>query len=461
MLRRLECGLLRRNLNTVNEPMRARTASFAFGCVMAIVVVAACAVLAFMRPQPALEGASIVMGQQSGALFVRVGDTWHPVLNLVSAKLIAAANTDPRPVREADLSRTKRGPLLGIAGAPQLLGEPLGAGESGWAICDTGGETPSSTTVVVGSTAGPLSRRLAAEQAILATPGSRTRTYLLYNGRRAVVDMADPAIVRALRLEGVVPRVVSRSLLNAVPEVPPITAPRIPGAGGPGPATLREFPVGSVLRIARADSDEYYVVLRDGVQRISPLAAEMLRLNNSHGARTIVSVAPDVIGASPVVNTLPVATFPDSAPTPAGAEETTICLAWAPAGSGQADLHFSTGGLPVPAGQTPVALAQADGEGPAVDAVYIPPARSAYVRSAGLSGDPTPTDIRYFVGDTGGRFAVHDDEAAHALGLAAAIAAPWPVLATLPEGPELSKQNASVARDVVMATAGRRSPQPP
>lgn len=273
--------------------------------------------------------------------------------------------------------------------------------------------------------------------------------------------MADPAIVRALRLDGVVPRVVSRSLLNAVPEVPAITAPRIPGAGGPGPATLPGFPVGSVLRIARADSDEYYVVLRDGVQRIGPLAAELLRLNNSHGARTIVSVAPDVIGASAVVNTLPVATFPGSAPTPVGAEETTLCLAWAQAGSGHADLHFLTGGLPVPAGQAPVALAQADGQGPAVDAVYVPPARSAYVRPAGLSGHPTPSGTRYFVADTGVRFAVHDDEAAHALGLAAAVAAPWPVLATLPEGPELSRQNASVARDVVVATGGGRRPKPP
>ena len=77
------------------------------------------------------------MGKESGALYVRVGDSWHPVLNLASARLIAATDANPRPVRESELSRTKRGPLLGIPGAPQLLGSPLPGDESVWTICDT------------------------------------------------------------------------------------------------------------------------------------------------------------------------------------------------------------------------------------------------------------------------------------------------------------------------------------
>src|SRR5262249_54745544 len=99
-------------------------------------------------------------------------------------------------------------------------------------------------------------------------------------------------------------------------------------------------------------------------------------------------------------------------------------------------------GLPVPAGQVPVTLSQSDGRGAALDAVYLPPGRSAYVReNAGT---------RYLVTDTGVRFAVHDDDAAHDLGLhAPAVPAPWQVLAMLPAGPELSRAHASIARDVV------------
>jgi ESX secretion system ATPase EccB len=119
-------------------------------------------------------------------------------------------------------------------------------------------------------------------------------------------------------------------------------------------------------------------------------------------------------------------------------------VAWAAAGSGQSDVAFlAASGLPVPVGQMPVTLSQADGHGPALDAVYLPPGRSAYVRGNGRVG------TRYLVTDTGVRFAIHDDEAARDLGLPAAISAPWPVLAALPSGPELSRQNASVARDTV------------
>ena len=43
------------------------------------------------------------MAQESGALYVRVGDTWHPALNLASARLIAATAANPEPVHESDL----------------------------------------------------------------------------------------------------------------------------------------------------------------------------------------------------------------------------------------------------------------------------------------------------------------------------------------------------------------------
>jgi type VII secretion protein EccB len=438
LLRRIECALLRRDIGAVNEPLRTRTASLAAGCVLASVVVAGYGFLALLRPQPALDRAQIVMGQESGALYVRVGGTWHPVLNLASARLIAAADANPKPVRESELANTKRGPLLGIPGAPQLLGRPLSGDESDWAICDT--DAGAATTVVIGPGAGSSLRRLTPEQALLVAPGSGSPVYLLYDGRRAVVDLADAAVVRALRLDGRVPVTVAPSLLNAVPEAPSIAAPRIRSVGARGPGALAGFPVGSVLRITRGDGDEYFVVLVTGVQRIGQVAADLLRFSDSQGAANVIAVAPDVIRAAPVVNTLPVTTFPDRAPLPVdgGNAAETICVTWTAGRAG-----FLTGdGLPVPGGQTPVHLSQADGDGPALDAVYLPPGRSAYVRAG----------ARYLVTDTGVRFAIHDDDAAHDLGLpAAALPAPWPVLAALPSGPELSRQSASVARDTVAA----------
>jgi type VII secretion protein EccB len=452
LVRRLECALLHRHVRTVNEPLRAHTASLAFGCVLATIAVAGCAFVALLRPQAALGDARIVMGQESGALYVRVGDTWHPVLNLASARLIAATAANPRPVRESELRHTKRGPLLGIPGAPQLVGAPLSGDELTWTICDT--ELGGATTVLVGPSSGSAGapvRRLAAQQTILVASGSGSPAYLLYNGRRALVDLADPGVLRALRLDGRVPHIVSQSLLGAIPEAPPISAPRIRGAGGRAPAGPTGFPVGSVLSITRSDGDEFYVVLGAGVQRIGQVAADLLRFGDSQGTANVIAVAPDVIRAAPIVDTLPVASFPDRAPTPLDSGDTTVCVTWAPAPSGHTDIAFLAGsGAPVPAGQAPVRLSQADGRGPALDAVYLPPGRSAYVASRSLTGDGARAGARYLVTDTGVRFGIHDDDAARDLGLSAAVPAPWPMLATLPSGPELSRENASVVRDTVM-----------
>jgi type VII secretion protein EccB len=462
LLRRMECALLRRDVRAVNEPIHAHALSLLAGCLLTTIAVAGCAILGLLRPHTSLGDVPVVMGQESGALYVRVGETWHPVLNLASARLITGANINPQLVGESELTHTKRGPLLGIPGAPHYLGRPLPAEESGWAICDSSDGAPLTTTAIVGAADGPLVRRLAPEQTILVSADSNGPTYLLYNGRRAVVNLADPVVARAMRLEGQVPRTVSRLFLNAVPEVPPITVPRIPGAGGRGPGALSGFPIGSVLRVIRAERDEYYVVLPAGVQRVGELAAELVRLSDSQGTRGIVAVAPDVIRTSVTVNALPVSTFPDRMSAPSRRGDTTLCVTWAPRHARGADISFlAGGGLPVPAGQTPVTLAQADKDGPALDAVYLPAGRNAYVRSTGLSGENPSAGPRYLVTDAGVRFGIHDDDTARDLGLpATAVAAPWPVLAALPQGPELSRQNASIARDTV-AGGSRCAPQPP
>jgi type VII secretion protein EccB len=450
-LRRIECALLGRDVRGVNEPIRAPAHSLLAGLLLAIILLAGCAVLAVLHPQPALANTPILMGKQSGALYVRLGETLHPALNLASARLIMKTPADPLPVPESELAHSRRGPLLGIPGAPQFLGPPLDQNEVQWTVCDSRDGSPS-TTVVVGRAQGRLSRVLPGEQSLLVSPDSGGSTYLLYDGRRAVVNMGESAVVRALGIDGQVPFPVSSALLNLIPETPPITAPRIPGAGGHGPAALPGFPVGSVLRVSRTGGDEFYVVLRDGVQRVGRLAADLVRFSDSQRTRTAISVAPDLIHATPTVIRLPVSAFPDQTRTSAVVDGAVLCASWTQAPS--VGVSFLVGGAPIPVGREPVTLTQADGKGPAVDDVFVPPGRTAYVRASGLSGADARTGTRYLISDTGVRFAVHDDDAAHDLGLPdTVIPAPWPVLARLPEGPELSRANALVAQDAVVVVA--------
>jgi len=439
LLRRMEHALVRGDVRMLDDPLRAQSLSLICGVILAAIIVAGCAVLAFFRPSGTLGSAPIVMARDSGALYVRVGDIIHPVLNLASARLIAGTPANPEPVSAAAINNAKRGPLMGIPGAPAVIAAPLGGNQSGWAVCDDS----TSTTVIAGDIPGD---GFVSGRTVLVTPRgeSAATTYVLYDGWRAKVDLRNRAVVRALKLDGVTPRPVSRALLDATPEAPPIAAPHIPAAGTPG--ALRGFPVGSVVRVARAAAEEYYVVLARGVQRISEVAADLIRFTDSQNDRDIAIVAPDVIGAVPSLDTLSVAAFPDRGGVSNGA---IVCVRWQLTPTGVNTAVSVSNSLPVD-GVSPTMLAQSDGDGPNVDAVSIPPSSSAYVRSTGIAGTGASTGALYFVNESGVVFGLRNEDTAKHLGLAGPPApAPWPVLARLPRGPELSEDAASIARDSV------------
>jgi type VII secretion protein EccB len=445
LLRRMEHALVRGDLRMLDDPLRGQSLSLLAGCVLAVIAIACCAILAFVRPQGALGGAPIVMTRESGALYVRIGDTMHPVLNLASAQLIAGNPASPELVSQSVINNAKRGSLVGIPGAPAAIAPPLSFDESGWAVCDD-----STTTTVI---AGQMQGRLDAGRSALVTPRSESAatTYLLYGGWRARVDLRDHAVVRALRLDSVTPRRVSRAMLDALPEVPQIAAPHIPAAGSPGPAALPGFTVGTVVRVVRAEAAEHYVVMPEGVQRIGEVAADLIRFTNSQGGREIVTVAPDAIGAVPMVDDLPVTTFPEHGGV---ADASVLCTQWRPAFRGGTNTALLVGNSLPADYATPVELAQADGEGSNVDSVSVPHGRSAYVRASGVTEDGGTAGALYVINDSGVVFGLYDEDAAKRLGLTAvAVPAPWPVLAWLPRGPELSVQAASVVRDSVRAVS--------
>src|SRR6478609_4287373 len=125
LLRRMEHALVRGDVRMLDDPLRAQSLSLIAGVILAVIIVAVCAVLTFMRPPGTLGGAPIVMVRDSGALYVRIGDTVHPVLNLASARLIAGTPANPEVVSATAIANAKRGPLVGIPGAPSTISAPL------------------------------------------------------------------------------------------------------------------------------------------------------------------------------------------------------------------------------------------------------------------------------------------------------------------------------------------------
>lgn len=169
-----------------------------------------------------------------------------------------------------------------------------------WAVCD---DADGTTTVAVGDDSVPPDLDPPRTAVVVTAAGGDGSAYLLYDGKRAMLDPGDPpATARVLRIEEVAVRTVSTTVLNAIPEVPAIGAPRIEGGSGQ-PSGISGAPIGAVMRVTRTASVEYYVALRGGLQRIGRLAAELIRFNDPTARPEIVDVPAELITHNPPLST--------------------------------------------------------------------------------------------------------------------------------------------------------------
>lgn len=140
--------------------------------------------------------------------------------------------------------------------------------------------------------AGPLSSAgraapLAAGAAVLTR--FQGATYVIWGGKRSQVDPADRAITLSLGIDPgtTVPVEMSRALYDAVPSTEPLRVPVIPLAGAPS-QWVPGSAVGAVLETRTAGGgSQFYVLVPDGVQKITSFVADLIRSANSFG-----SVAP-------------------------------------------------------------------------------------------------------------------------------------------------------------------------
>ncbi|MDG3016285.1 type VII secretion protein EccB [Speluncibacter jeojiensis] len=463
MVRRMEHALVRRDVRMLDDPMRSQSRALTVGIVLALLVLGGCGVLALFKPQAKMGDAKIVVGKDSGAMFVVVDGRLHPVLNLASARLVVGSAVTPQTVKDSELGSMARGPLVGIPGAPELLPNRNGQLHSAWTVCDTisdgsgsgsaGSALPSgatTTTVIAGKPdLGDGIGALAPGNALLVTDG-RT-DYLIYDGKRAAVDLRDTAVTHALQLDGITPRPVSSGLLNAVPEALPIVPPRILDMGRPSSTPIPGLVIGSVFSTSNAGATQYYVLLRDGMEKISQATADLIRYTNTQGGGEIPSIAPRLTAGVPSVTTLAVDSYPSVAPTVVDAKTSPVsCLSWnRDADAKHADLTVLTGNsLPTPPGAQPVALIGADTGAGRLDEFYMPPGKAAFVSATGGSPDAGTSGPLFLVSDTGVRYGIADPKTAQMLGLGdKSDPAPWPILSLLPQGPALTRTDALVTHD--------------
>ncbi|MFQ6395291.1 type VII secretion protein EccB [Nocardia sp. KC 131] len=452
LLKRIQHALVRRDVRMLHDPMRAQFRSMVVGAVLATLALAGCAILGLLKPQGAVRDAKIIVGKDSGALFVVQEGVLHPALNLASARLITESAEKPTSVKESKLSSLPRGPMLGIPGAPStLLGPAVKGDRSVWNLCDS--TTPldgvSRLAVAGDPKMSDTIRALSSDEALLVSAGGKT--YLLYDGKRAEIDLGNDAIVRSMQLHDIEPRPIGAGLLNAAVPVPALAPPAIPEVGAPGkvPGTK----VGAVLKVAGVTATELYVVVPTGIQRVSPFAAEVIRNADSLGMSDIAAVPPDTLRGVPVVSTLPMDKFPATRPNIIASDTFPVtCASWAKLDAHHdATLTLLAGrDWPLPAAAKPAMSVGSGLDADRIDAAYIQPSTGEFVRVTGIEQGSVRLDSLYYIADTGIRYGIPDMATAEILGLGdKPKPAPWQIIGQLVPGPTVARPQALMAYDSV------------
>lgn len=449
VMRRIASGVALHDARMLVDPLRTQSRAFAMGAVVVITGLLGCFIFSLLRPSGIAGDDPILADRDTAALYVRVGDNLHPVLNLTSARLIAGKAANPTMVKSGQLDRFPRGNLIGIPGAPERMIQNK-ATEADWAVCESA-ETRA-VTVVAGplETSGDKASQLAQDKAVVVS--SETGTWLLWDGRRSALNLQNNAVMNALGFDAPpVVRPVTTRLLNAIPEGPALEVPPIAGAGSPTAYPLPvEAPIGSVLvSYSNEDTPVHYAVLPDGVQQVSPVIASILRNTNSYGLAQPPRLTADQIAHLPTSSAIETGAFP-SAPVKAlsATADPVLCTHFTKtaeqAGNGTWSL-LAGSVLPLNKSVHTVQL---------VGTTTSSPTQIATSPGTGYLVQPVGGGGYQWISDTGVRFGIDTeadgDKTLEALGLhTPALPIPTSILDLFATGPALSRTSALLAHDAI------------
>jgi type VII secretion protein EccB len=446
VMRRIASGVAMHDTRMLVDPLRTQSRSVVVGALILITGLAGCFIFSLIRPAGVAGNDAVLADRSTAALYVKVGEQLHPVLNLTSARLIAGRADNPTLVKTSELDQFPRGNLLGIPGAPERMVQNT-TRDAFWTVCDTVSGASAGVTVIAGRPAdgGERAATLPEHHAVLVE--NEGRTWLLWDGRRSAIDLNNRAVTDALGLGADVPapRPIAVGLFNAVPEAPALIAPPIAGAGEPPRFTLGEpAPVGAVVAAYEADNSiRYYAVLGDGLQPVSPVLAAILRNTNSFGLAQPPRLSADEVSRLPVARAFDTSAYPSDPVTLAdAADDPVTCAQWAkPEGATTDSLTLLSGAaLPISDGQRTVDLVTS-GSGGTANRVALPPGSGYFVDSAGSL---------FWISDTGVRYGIEDEKAVAALGLPPTpLQIPSSMLTQFAAGPTLSRGDALLAHDTL------------
>lgn len=384
---------------------------------------------------------AIVIEKETGTRFVYRDGVLYPVANYASAVLVIGQPATTVTVSRESLVGATRGPLIGIAGAPDSVPPSGRLLRDAWAVCtqnghDNSGGTTVTSLVLVGRTPGgghPLG-----DAGVIVRDAAGQKSYLIWNGHRFL--LANAKVLAALGIDQQPKLLVDGAWLNTVPSGAQIVQPTLDGRGKAS-TVLRDFLVGQVLTATSGGTTNSYLV-RDkdllpitAVQQALILADEATAAAYPNASPAAKQVQPAEVANAPKA-AVPTATpldAPAQVPAMTSADAAgTICSTFA---DGQADPKFVVN-----------ADAQPDNAGIATNGsstdqvatrVVVPAGSGAVVRSA-ASAD-TDSGTVFLITDQGRRYPLPNAAALAWFGYGSIkpIVLPSTVIARVPAGPGL------------------------
>lgn len=455
MMQRVGLALLHGEPDVAESPMRRLSAAAVGGLMLAIIIGAIFGIIGWVSPGGAQgldKGGVVIIEKETGAKYIydTNGKQLLPVVNYASARLaITGTSVTQRVVSRKSLAQFKRGPTIGIQGAPDSLPDPGRLVRKPWSICDRNGQTAAggtrpTTSLVAGI---PVGGQPLGGGGAVVVQASIGQAYMIWNNQKLAMGIQSTVIV-ALN-HGSQPVTVSAAWLNSIPDGDVFKDPDVPNRG----AVVSNGPRGGgrVGQVFETSGDgatkQAYVLLQDGLAPLTQTQADLLMQNPD----TVKAYA----GETPTVKQISSAEanavhqsstqvlsqgLPKTMPAFASWNPSDpLCVVYANPDQGDMQAQLSIGGS-VPALNSSAAAAQ----GTLADQVVLPAGGAALAGLLAGPGQQNQMNTFYIINDQGRRFGVTGD-AATKLGYDVKKAAPVPkaVLALIPEGPALDPKRAT------------------
>lgn len=217
------------------------------------------------------ENGRLILAKDTGARYVSVDGTLHPVINTASARLlIPASDFEVISTSHDELADIPLGSTLGIVGAPDALPTAGALTNTGWTTCVTD--------------QGALSTRIAhtpaasaTEHAVVVTTGDALFVVAGHKRYPVTPDHSD-AVLRAAGITSSGAQQVPASWINLFDPGTALAAMTVPVSVPVGSSGLS---TGEVVHIEGTADDERFLITQEGtLAALSPLAWQLYQLGN-------------------------------------------------------------------------------------------------------------------------------------------------------------------------------------